>query len=369
MEFGVHVHDSDDWSRMSYSGPGTPMPPVDDPVIAYDRLFSGLNTDPAGQKLLASQRKLVLDSVLADANKLKQKLGAADKQKLEQHLDSIGQIEAHLSNTVTIGGACKDPGQPTDPSQGVYDNDSYGQIGKLQMDLLVMALTCDITRVASMQWTRSVGMVVFDWVDGCTDGHHTISHAADTDTVSQNQLIGINNWYAQQIKYLIESMKAIPEGNGTLFDNTAILWVNELAIGNIHSHNDMRYLIAGGCGGKIKTGRHLQFNGDPHNNLLLSMCQAMGAQQDHVRQPGLLHRARSPAWSAEASLRSIVLGSIAGSGGVRCRGPRRRARSCGRRRPGSSPSRGRFGSASGRATRSSRLGGRSPGRCRSSSGR
>jgi hypothetical protein len=268
---------------MSYSASNVPMPPVDDPVLAYQRLFAGLNTDPAGQKLLTAQRKLVLNSVLNDANKLKTKLGAADKQKLDQHLSSISQIEAHLANTVTVGGACKDPGQPTDPGD-IYGNDNYAAIGKLQMDLMVMALTCDITRVASIQWTRSVGMEVFDWL-GCTDGHHTISHAPDTDGNSQNQLIAINNWYAKQMLYLIEQMKLIPEGNGTLLDNTAILWVNELAIGNVHSHNDMRYLIAGGCGGKIKTGRHLSFSGDSHNNLLLSMCQAMGLNKTSFGNP------------------------------------------------------------------------------------
>jgi hypothetical protein len=283
MEFGIHVHDSDDWSRMSYSGPGQPMPPVDDPVIAYQRLFAGLNTDPAGQKLLNDQRKLVLDSVLGDANKLKQKLGASDKQKLDQHLTAISSIEAHLNNTVIVGGACKDPGQPTDPGD-IYGNENFQTIGKLQMDLLVMALTCDVTRVASLQWTRSVGMEVFDWL-GCTDGHHTISHEPDDDGTSQSQLIAINNWYAKQMLYLIEAMKAVPEGNKTLFDNTAILWVNELAVGNVHSHNDMRYLIAGSCGGKIPTGRHLQFSGDSHNNLLLSMCQAMGLNKTTFGNP------------------------------------------------------------------------------------
>src|SRR4029079_16733273 len=85
MEFGVHVHDSDDWSRMCYSGPGTPVPPVDDPMLAYDRLFKDLSADPLGQKRLSEERHLVLSSIMADAQKLKGKLGAADQIKLDQH--------------------------------------------------------------------------------------------------------------------------------------------------------------------------------------------------------------------------------------------------------------------------------------------
>jgi len=149
------------------------------------------------------------------------------------------------------------------------------------MDLLTMALACDITRVASLQWTHSVGMAMFDFLNvGITDGHHTISHVGSDDTTARNQLIAVNAWFASQMKYLIESMKAVPEGDGTLFDNTCIVWVNELAVGNKHSHDDMRYLIAGGAGGKIKLGRHLSYKGDPHNNLLTSLCQTMGLDVD-----------------------------------------------------------------------------------------
>jgi hypothetical protein len=274
MEFGVQVHDSDDWSRMSYSGPGTPMPPVDDPAAAYDRLFKDLNADPAGQKRLSDERHMVLSSIMADAQKLSGRLGAADKMKLEQHLDSIDTINKHLDNVVTVGGACMDPGAPTKISD-IYDPSVFEAIGKVQMDMLTMALTCDVTRVASIQWQRSVGDLVFDWL-GVTEGHHSLSHHGLDEQTAKDDLIKINNWYASQLAYLIGKMKSIPEGTGTLLDNTVIVWVNELAIGNLHSHDDMRFLLAGSCGGSFKTGRHLSYNGDPHNNLLLSLCKMMG---------------------------------------------------------------------------------------------
>jgi hypothetical protein len=271
----VQVHDSDDWSRMSYSGPGTPMPPVDDPAAAYDRLFKDLNADPIGQKRLSDERHLVLSSIMSDAQKLRGKLGSSDRTKLDQHLASLDSINQHLDKVVAVGGQCQQP-----PAVGnigdIYDQANFEAIGKLQMDMLVMALTCDVTRVASIQWTRSVGDVVMSWLPGVSEGHHTLSHYGLDDPNARNALIQINTWYAQQLAYLIDKMKSVQEGSGTLLDNTVIFWCNELGIGNLHSHDDMRFLLAGGCGGAFKTGRHLSYNADPHNNLLLSLCHAMG---------------------------------------------------------------------------------------------
>lgn len=274
MEFGVNVGGSDDWSRMSYSGAGAPVPPIDDPAAAYTRLFKDLNADPQGQKRLIAERHLVLASVMADAQKLRGGLGAADRIKLDQHLASIDTINKHLDQTVTVGGNCKLPA-PVGNVGDINDPANFEAIGKLQMDMLVMALTCDITRVASLQWTRSVGDVVMGWL-GASEGHHSLSHHPDDDGAARQMLIDIDTWYAKQLAYLIGQLKAVPEGTGSLFDNTVILWVNELAVGNVHSHDDMRFLIAGSCGGTFQMGRWLQFAGDPHNNLLLSLANAMG---------------------------------------------------------------------------------------------
>ena len=258
---------------MIYSGPGTPVPPVDDPLLAWDRLFKDLSADPLGQQRLAEERHLVLGSILSDAQKLRGRLGSADQMKLDQHLTAIDSINQHLDKVVTVGGDCQKPAVPPDLGD-IYDSKNFEAIGKLQMDMLVMALTCDITRVASIQWTRSVGDIVFDWL-GVTEGHHSLSHHPSDDPNAKNDIIKINTWYAQQFAYLIDKMKQVQEGTGTLLDNTVILWINELAVGNAHSHDDMRYLLAGKCGGAIKTGRNMVYNGDPHNNLLLSLCHAM----------------------------------------------------------------------------------------------
>ena len=171
-------------------------------------------------------------------------------------------------------------------------NDSFPAVGALQMDLLTMALACDLTRVASLQWSRSVSQTRFTWLD-ITEGHHDLSHRADTDADAVNKLTQINTWYAQQIAGLIARLKATPDASGgTLFDNTLLLWCNELAKGNTHSRQDAPYVLAGNAGGALRTGRFLSYEGQglPHNNLLVSMLNAMDVPDTTLRQGRLVHR-------------------------------------------------------------------------------
>ena len=124
-----------------------------------------------------------------------------------------------------------------------------------------MALACDITRVASLQWARSVSQTRFSWL-GITEGHHDLSHRSDTDVGAVDKLTRINTWYASQLAALIDRLKATPDGaGGTLFDGTLMLWSNELAKGNTHSRIGAPYVLAGGAGGALRTGRYLSYDG------------------------------------------------------------------------------------------------------------
>jgi hypothetical protein len=142
----------------------------------------------------------------------------------------------------------------------------------------VMSLACDLTRVASLQWSTSVSNKQFPWLD-IHEGHHDFSHEGDTNADAQAKLVAINTWYAEQFAYLVTALKGVAEGEGSLLDNTVVLWCNELGIGNTHSRRDMPYVLAGSAGGYFQTGRYLQYQGDPHNNLLLSLCHAMGLEE------------------------------------------------------------------------------------------
>jgi hypothetical protein len=153
-------------------------------------------------------------------------------------------------------------------------------IGKLQMDLAAAALACDLTRVLSLQWTYAESNQSFPHL-GFTDFHHVMSHAGDSDAAAQEKLTKINVWYAEQFAYLLGKLASYPEEGGTLLDNTAVLWCNEVGKGNNHAHRDLPFLLAGSCGGYFRTGRFVDYMaggaaGHPHNNLLVSLAQAMG---------------------------------------------------------------------------------------------
>ena len=141
-----------------------------------------------------------------------------------------------------------------------------------------MALACDLTRVASLQWSRSVSMTRFTWLTpAITDAHHDLSHHGDDDAVAQDKLLRINTWYAAQLAYLLGKLATAEETDGSrLLDSTLLLWSNELGKGNAHSRALAPYVLAGKAGGALRTGRFLTYTGDPpHNNLLVSILQAM----------------------------------------------------------------------------------------------
>ena len=143
-------------------------------------------------------------------------------------------------------------------------------------------------RVASLQFEISVGTTQFTWVDPTiTRGHHDMSHDSDDNDDTKEKLTKINIRYAQQFNYLITTLAAVPEptagGMGTMLDNTVIVWCNELAKGNVHSHSPQPFVLAGGAGGALQTGRFMQYNKISHNYLCVLANQHDGGQRDHFR--------------------------------------------------------------------------------------
>jgi hypothetical protein len=271
LEFGVMVQNADVWARMIYSGPNQPLPPMEDPVAAYSRVFAGSTLSAAQTAILLQRRKSVLDYAQGSISALSGRIGADDRVRVQQHLNSVQQIEKQL---LAQTGACSTPTvMPTDRTKIA----NYPAIGKAQMDLLVASLACDQTRIASLQWSHSVSDIPMPWLNIST-GHHTLSHDADTDTAAQTSLVQINTWYAQQFAYLLKGLDAVTESDGTtLLDNCLVMWINELAKGNIHSHQPLPVVIAGGAGGALRTGRLVTYSPQqPHNNLLVSIANAMG---------------------------------------------------------------------------------------------
>ena len=252
------------------------MPPEADPRAAFERVFTPIPKD------LLDKRLSVLDAVNADIKSLEKHLGAADKQLLQEHLTSLRDVESRLPLQAKI--TC--PGATPPPE--VDDND-FQTVGKLHMDIIALAVQCDMTRVISLQWSVARSQTVFSWL-GITDTHHDISHESLTDPTVVANLTAINTWYAQQYAYLLGKLKASGDGQGgTLLDQSAVMWLNEMSIGQDHDRTSIPYVIAGGCGGTLSTGRWVDLTAlSPHatsNQLLLSLCHAMGVQAKTFGKP------------------------------------------------------------------------------------
>ena len=163
------------------------------------------------------------------------------------------------------------------------DNDHMPVTSKMQIDLMVNALANDMARVATLQYTNSVGQARMKWL-GIDDGHHGLSHKPDNDQDAQDKLTKINTWFCEQLAYLVGKLDKTPEpnGEGTMLDNTLVVWTNELGKGNSHTLNDVPLVLVG-KGLNFKMGRSLQFKEIAHNRLLMSLAHGMG---HHVKTFG-----------------------------------------------------------------------------------
>ncbi len=150
------------------------------------------------------------------------------------------------------------------------------KISRMQIELVVSSLAADFTRVATLQYTNSVGQPRFKWL-GIDEGQHELSHEPNSNEAAQDKLTRINAWYAGEIAHLAKRLAETPEpgGEGSLLDHTTILWTNELGEGNSHSHADIPFVLIGGGLG-FTMGRAVEFGGVPHNRLLVTLAHAMG---------------------------------------------------------------------------------------------
>lgn len=283
LEFAVQNNGVTVYARMSYRASNQPLPPESNPSAMFTRVFADFDADKTQIARAIAQRKSVLDSVLSDFKSLSGKLGTADRARLDAHAESIRSIESRLATVSTsANAACKKPGAPK--TLAFMEPANFPEIARLQMDLLIMALACDLTRVSTLQFVRANNNFVFGFL-GIPDPHHDLSHHGDTDAVANAKLAKINNWFCQQYAYLIAGLKAIPEGAGTMLDNTALLWCNEQGKGNNHARKSMPWVLAGRAGGALRTGRFLRYEGVTHNRLLLSLLHAYGVEADTFGDP------------------------------------------------------------------------------------
>jgi hypothetical protein len=267
LEFGVMVPDrADTWTRMSYSGPNKPLAPIDDPYQMFSKLYGRLKD----QESLRS----ILDDVQADLATVRNLVSAEDRQLLEEHTTFVRELELELKST----GPLTDVGHavPQLEPNVKQENDNIPRISKLQTDLLVSSFAADFARVATLQYTNSVGNVQMSWL-GISEGHHQLSHEPDKNHDAVDKLVRINHWYCKQLAYLAKRLAETPEpgGGGSLLDNTLIVWTNELGKGNTHTMDNIPFVLVGNGLG-FQMGRSLRLPAVPHNRLLLSLAHGFG---------------------------------------------------------------------------------------------
>jgi len=284
--------------RMSYGGPDDPRTPLDDPQQVFTRLFGEGEQGAAQVDNLLEKRRSVLDTVLQDFAAVNQTLGYDDRIRLERHANHIRDIEtsAGLQAGGNASEKCSMPQRPEVTAELVdcVINEhstnmrskcltSYPDVGKAQMDLMVLALACDLSRVVSLQWSTAESTVHHSEA-GVMAEHHRMSH--DINGFS-GDLTKVDTWYAEQFAYLLSQMKDINEGERTLLDNTLMFWPNELSEGQSHSRNNLPFVTAGSLGGKVPTGRLLTYNGEPHNKLYASFLNLFGVEASGFGEPDL----------------------------------------------------------------------------------
>ncbi len=278
LELGVRASafgGSEVRTRMIYAGPAQPIAPIDDPVAAWATLFSELDMSPSDMAVLRNKRVSVLDTVAQQFAALENQVGTEDRIRLQQHAALVTDLEVRLANAPALGEACLPPGAPA--AIAPDSANTMDAVSALQIDMLVMALACDLTRVASIQYSNGMNHTQFPWIGSMSDGHG-ISHAGDDSPALVNEGIAREQWFATQFGRMLDRMAEIPEGDGTMLDHTVVLWINELAQGNTHSHQRMPFVMAGSAGGYFKTGRYMQYDHAPHNDLLVSLQNAFGIE-------------------------------------------------------------------------------------------
>ncbi|HET6583870.1 MAG TPA: DUF1552 domain-containing protein [Nannocystaceae bacterium] len=276
-----------------------PIPPRLDPQAIFTSLFGSLDPDNnADLAARIARKKSILDFVDRRYDSLSPRLGARDKQKIDEHLTKIRELEGSLDNMIVPTDICQLPPlvdtSDYNPTTGLDSADdgsivntetdqAIPQVGQFMMDMLVMALACDLTSVASLQWSDTEAKHTFPWL-GLDQHQHFYEHDGNFRPVECEQ---IAVWYSEQHLYLLQAMDAVDMGGHTLLDESVVFFGSELAQPPTHTKDDMPFLLAGGGGG-LRGGRFLRNDGiadASHNNLLVAILNLFGDERTTFGDP------------------------------------------------------------------------------------
>jgi hypothetical protein len=260
----------------TFKGPDEPAPPYYDPVIAFQKLFG--NGVPSGMDATKfyARRQTVLDGIERQFARLRARLGAEDRRRLDEHLTFVREVEnqlaAQVKSSATKTGMCAPPTPPVKTT-------ALDQINRTHRDLIVLAFTCDLVHAASLQVMRSGSYESHPWVSVPELYHDAIAHAA---TPSRPDIVArksrVERWWVDEFADLLLKMQRTPDplgAPGSLLDNSVVFWGNEIADGATHVQANTPYIVAGGAGGKLRGGKTVTLSLPHNNNLLVSLLHLM----------------------------------------------------------------------------------------------
>lgn len=263
-------------NNISWRNESTPMTRELNPRLVFERLFSSAlpQEASAGQKRREALQKSILDFVMEDATALRKKVGGNDRQKIDEYLTAVREIEQRVeqaermvasANTAVAAGYEIPEGIP----------ESYDDHARLMLDMMVLAFQSDTTRVCTFMLANEGSNRSYKNI-GVSDGHHSLSHHQN-DRAKQAKIREINRYHIGHFAYLLNRLRSIPEGEGNLLDHSMLVYGGGLADGDRHQHDDLPLILAGRGNGTIQPGRHLRYAAEtPMANLLVSMLDRMG---------------------------------------------------------------------------------------------
>ena len=259
-------------NTVSWRNETTPNNTESHPRILFERLFGDGGSAEARLARTKSEGS-ILDSVREEASRVANSLGRGDRAKLHEYLDSVREIEQRIQNAESQPVDIELPERPTDiPS-------TFDAHTKMMFDLQALAFQADITRVFSMIMSRELSTMTFPSI-GVPEQHHGVSHHRnDPQLIAKKARIDLSQ--AQLFAYFLEKLQAMPEGDGSILDQSLLLYGGGMGDGNMHRHSDLPTLMAGGLNGRFTMGRHLQYKLDtPMSNLLLTVMDSAGIRLD-----------------------------------------------------------------------------------------
>jgi hypothetical protein len=275
---------------ISYTAADTTAAPIDSPAQAFQLLFGSAATAPTGSG--TSPDASILDADIADLNALMSNLGTVEQAKLSLHLDALRDLETRLAATAPppTGGCGTAPGSVAQATSGGIAVDANFPVTlQAQMDVMVNAMACGVTKVGVIQASQHTSELIMSrftsvpelYTPGYDMRSHQASHYGTVDTRTDDHSLWLAynaqvTWFVKQLAYLLNALKNRPEGDGTMLDYSMVLICTEVADGNSHPHDNMPLVLCGGGGGRLRTGQLLQYAYRRHADLLITMANAMG---------------------------------------------------------------------------------------------